>query len=86
MENSKFSSGDSQKIALEGLRDLTKREEEILEILLRGYSCKETAILLGISYRTVQAHRARILLKTGARNFIALAHLISSQLPHRPER
>jgi DNA-binding NarL/FixJ family response regulator len=39
------------------------REEEILRLLARGYSNKETAADLGISVKTVEAHRANAMRK-----------------------
>ena len=46
---------------------LTSREKEILAQLLLGKSAKETGRLFGISYRTVEDHRASINRKTGAK-------------------
>lgn len=42
---------------------LTPREKEILKLLTDGYSNDETAQFLLLSRRTVEAHRARIMLK-----------------------
>jgi len=42
---------------------LTDRERQILAFLVDGYANKETAELLNISSRTVEAHRNRIMLK-----------------------
>ena len=57
------------------LEALTPREMEILPLVLEGYANKEIAQKLGISYRTVEIHRTRILQKTGATNFLELARL-----------
>jgi FixJ family two-component response regulator len=46
---------------------LTSREKEILAQVLLGKSAKETGRLCGISYRTVEDHRASINRKTGAK-------------------
>lgn len=40
---------------------LTEREREILRLLVLGYTNKQMAELLGISMRTVEAHRASLL-------------------------
>ncbi len=54
---------------------LTFREKEILPLAIAGISNKEIAQKLGISYRTVETHRIRILRKTGTINFLELARL-----------
>lgn len=51
---------------------LTRREKEILAQILLGKSAKETGRLCGISYRTVEDHRASINRKTGAKTSIDL--------------
>ena len=50
------------------LQSLTKREREVLNLVVRGLSSKETAERLGISYKTIAAHRARILKKMDCHN------------------
>ena len=44
-------------------RPLTERERQVLKLLVDGYSNEEAGRLLGLSRRTVEAHRARIMLK-----------------------
>ncbi|MEY3918855.1 MAG: hypothetical protein RLZZ132_1192 [Bacteroidota bacterium] len=46
---------------------LTYREIEIVQLIKMGYSTKEMANNLGLSYFTVKKHRENILLKVGAR-------------------
>lgn len=53
--------------------DLTDREREIMAHLVRGSSSKVTAKALGISPRTVDVFRAKILLKMAAPNVAAVA-------------
>jgi PAS domain S-box-containing protein len=48
--------------------ELTRREREIARQLMRGGTSKQIARLLGISPRTVEAHRARLMRKLGAAN------------------
>ncbi len=57
---------------------LSPREREIVGYLSRGATSKEIGRTLGISPRTVEAHRARILVKTGARNAADLAHMFAA--------
>ncbi|MBL1264020.1 response regulator transcription factor [Methylomicrobium sp. RS1] len=57
---------------------LTSREMEIMALIVEGRPNKEIARQLGISYRTVEIHRARILKKTGTTNPLELARLCES--------
>jgi len=59
------------------LAQLTPRERDVLEYLVRGSPHKVIAHALGISPRTVEVHRARIMAKLEARN---LAHLVEMML------
>lgn len=45
---------------------LTMREREIAQHIVTGATSKQIARLLGISHRTVEAHRARLMRKLGA--------------------
>jgi len=47
---------------------LSEREQEVLDFICKGHSNVEIAKFLGISQRTVDAHRARLFEKTGAKN------------------
>jgi FixJ family two-component response regulator len=49
------------------LSELTPRERQVLDLIGRGLSTKEIARLLILSPRTVDAHRAQIIAKTGVR-------------------
>ncbi|PYN40611.1 MAG: DNA-binding response regulator, partial [Candidatus Rokuibacteriota bacterium] len=42
---------------------LTSREREVLQLVAEGKSTKEVAGLLGISFKTAESHRTRILKK-----------------------
>jgi FixJ family two-component response regulator len=55
---------------------LTLRETDVLDELTRGQSNKEAARTLGISPRTVEVHRARIMGKVGARNTADLMRIV----------
>jgi two-component system response regulator FixJ len=61
--------------ARRSLEMLTPREREVLERLVEGESNKEAAAQLGVSYRTVEFHRAHILEKTGAKGLPDLVRL-----------
>ncbi len=51
---------------------ITKREREILNLLVKGNDSKTIASLLSISKQTVDTHRKNILKKTGCENTAAL--------------
>jgi RNA polymerase sigma factor (sigma-70 family) len=54
------------------LERLTAREREVLEHAARGLHAKEIAAALGISARTVEVHKTRIMEKLGVRNIAEL--------------
>ncbi|HXN93418.1 MAG TPA: response regulator transcription factor [Candidatus Acidoferrales bacterium] len=56
-----------------GLR-ITPRELEIVRLLAEGKVNKEIAALLGITVRTVETHRAKIMLKLGLHSLAELIH------------
>jgi DNA-binding CsgD family transcriptional regulator len=55
---------------------LTAREVDVLEHIVGGASNKEAGRLLGISPRTIEVHRARIMEKLKARNTAELVRLV----------
>lgn len=57
---------------------LTARERDVIHPVAEGKSNKLIAIELGISMRTVEAHRARIFYKMGVRNAVQLAREVCS--------
>ena len=64
---------DSQALKL-----LTPREREVLGQITSGASNKEAGRNLGISPRTIEVHRARIMDKLGARNAADLVRIVLS--------
>lgn len=55
-------------------QDLTPREREILKLLAEGKANKETATALGLSIKTVEAHRANLMRKLDLRSLSDLIH------------
>jgi FixJ family two-component response regulator len=57
---------------------LTPRERQVLAEIVAGQSNKQAGRDLGISPRTIEVHRARIMEKLGAKNAADLARLVFS--------
>ena len=55
---------------------LTPREREILELMTRGKPNKVMAADLGVSQRTVEIHRARVMEKMGASSLAQLVRMV----------
>jgi len=62
-----------------GIRDkydsLTPREREVMEHIVQGLPNKSVAKLLGVSMRTVEAHRGRVMEKMDARSLPDLVRM-----------
>jgi DNA-binding NarL/FixJ family response regulator len=58
----------------EGTGTLTRRQREVLRMIGRGKSTKEIAQLMGVSTKTVETHRARLMQTLGLRGSSALTH------------
>lgn len=75
---------------IDGLADfpgrdlLTRRERDVLSQVAHGASNKEAGRRLGISPRTIEVHRARIMDKLGARNAADLMRIVLSDASARP--
>jgi DNA-binding NarL/FixJ family response regulator len=65
-------------------RDLTSREREILVLLAEGQSNKSVAERLGISVRTVEGHRARLMIKLELQNLVELVKYALRNLLIKP--
>jgi len=57
------------------IASLTEREREVMALAVEGLPNKEIARRLGISHRTVEIHKARIMQKTGADTLLDLARI-----------
>jgi DNA-binding CsgD family transcriptional regulator len=65
----------SRRAQPDGLADLTRRERDVLPLLLSGLTTKQIAIELKLRPKTVTSYRARILQKLGVRTSMQLSHL-----------
>lgn len=70
-------SDDHRKVANEGLRRLTPRERQVLACIVNGASSKKSGEMLGISYRTVEAHKLRVMEKLQTHNLVELIRVIA---------
>lgn len=62
---------------------LTRREQQLLDLIILGSSNKEIARDLAISIKTVEAHRARLVRKLEVKS---LAELVQLAIEHRQNR
>lgn len=63
-------------IEVRGFSQLTPREREVLQLITNGQSNKEAGRELGISPRTIEVHRARVMEKLGAKNTADLMRIV----------
>jgi FixJ family two-component response regulator len=71
--------GGEPLVLVKGAEQLTPREREVLAQVVAAASNKEAGRTLGISPRTVEVHRARIMDKLGARNTADLVRIVLGQ-------
>lgn len=57
------------------IMELTDREKQILKLLVQGNQNKIIAKKLGISHRTVEVHRSRIMQRSKAKSFAELVRM-----------
>lgn len=57
------------------LAELTPREHEVMEMVTEGHANKEIAAALGVSAKTVEAHRARVMDKMRASSLAELVRM-----------
>ena len=81
LEERRIRRQDSRRSDAEKLRRLTSREREVLEQAARGLHAKEIAAALGISPRTVEVHKTRIMEKLDVRNVAELVRFAMAATP-----
>jgi two-component system, LuxR family, response regulator FixJ len=65
----------------ERLALLTPREAEVMQRVVRGHANKVIAMDLGVSQRTVELHRARMMRKLKMRSLAELVHAVDKVKP-----
>ncbi|VEA71139.1 Transcriptional regulatory protein uhpA [Serratia rubidaea] len=63
----------ARQLARQSVDPLTRREREIALLLAQGQAVREIAAALGLSPKTVHAHRANLFAKLGVSNNVELA-------------
>jgi PAS domain S-box-containing protein len=61
--------------AIRAVSSLTERERQVLVLIADGKSTKEAAACLGISYKTADSHRSRILEKLGVHETASMVRM-----------
>jgi len=72
LEQRRIDAAELRRADVEKLSRLTLREREVLDQAVKGLHAKEIAAVLGISPRTVEVHRTRIMEKLEVRNIAEL--------------
>lgn len=72
LEQQRTEGAETRRADNEKLARLTSREREVLNHAVRGLHAKEIAAALGISPRTVEVHKTRIMEKLEVRNIAEL--------------
>jgi FixJ family two-component response regulator len=83
LEERRIQNADDVREAAQRLSMLTAREREVMEQATQGRHAKEIAAALGISPRTVEVHKTRLMAKLGVRN---VAELVRFALEEKVER
>jgi DNA-binding NarL/FixJ family response regulator len=74
------------------LEHLTPRQREILQLIAEGKSTKEIAYVLGLSIKTIEAHRAQLMARLDIHDVPGLVRyamhmgLVPPELPHTERR
>ncbi|VAW60101.1 hypothetical protein MNBD_GAMMA08-1911 [hydrothermal vent metagenome] len=69
---------EASKEVLSCVESLTQREKEVMELMVKGNPSKEIAKQCGISVKTIEIHRARVMDKMQANSLPELVHMVLS--------
>ncbi len=73
-----YKANEQRQKAEQRLELLTNREREVLQLAIKGFSDKEIARSLDISYRTVEKHKSNLMQKTNSKKLLDLVTLASA--------
>jgi RNA polymerase sigma factor (sigma-70 family) len=79
-ERKKRAAQERQAVLQKGFASLSGREREIFALVVKGLLNKQIAARLGISERTIKAHRAQVMNKMGVQSLAELVSL-ANHLP-----
>lgn len=77
-QHSAQTSAGEQQRRREALSSLTEREQQVMVLLSEGLRIREVGDRLGLSPRTIEVYKARILSKLGIRNVAELVRMLSA--------
>lgn len=80
-DNRRKSNANNRR-TMQCFEQLTSRETQVLDLVVEGMSSKGIGGELGVSFKTVEAHRSKIMKKTAANS---LPHLIRMWMQLQPE-
>ncbi|MBN1127043.1 MAG: response regulator transcription factor [Sedimentisphaerales bacterium] len=66
----------SKRFIMERLRDLSPRQRQIMQEVLVGKTSRQIAEDLGISHKTVEVHRTRLMEKLGVKSSVQLTRML----------
>jgi RNA polymerase sigma factor (sigma-70 family) len=82
LEEHRIQRAHARRGDFERLARLTVREREVMEHAAKGLHAKEIAAALGISPRTVEVHKTRLMAKLGVRNVAELVRFTLATNSH----
>jgi RNA polymerase sigma factor (sigma-70 family) len=69
-------SDENENAIAAGREKLSERERQVMDLMIKGLHNRHIAKELGISPRTVEVHKARVMEKLGAKNLVDFVRLI----------
>jgi two-component system response regulator TtrR len=78
LDQKRYEAKQKQEEIAARLAQLTSRERQVMDLIVRGKANKVVAAELGISTKTVEIHRARVMEKLKVRNLADLIYLTHS--------
>lgn len=64
------------------INQLSKRETEVLQLIVQGYTSKQIAEQMQVQHETIRTYRKRIYAKLHVHNLVELMHLHNNHSNH----